>query len=127
PKTRPNKAAGYALLAKTYLQIGDYEKAEEAASQALQLYNHLIDYNDPDEVNPSQLSNPIINKGIAHKEIIFYLYEPSSFNASSSAARIDTNLYRSYDDNDIRKKAFFRPITSGFTDIDPADQEIYRF
>ena len=42
-KTYPSKAAVYAILARTYLMMGDYEKAGENAGHALELQNGLLD------------------------------------------------------------------------------------
>lgn len=41
----PNRAFGYALLAKVYLFHRDWAKAQEAAEQALKLNSQLADYN----------------------------------------------------------------------------------
>lgn len=41
----PGKAAGYALLAKVYLYMGNYEQAETFADSALLLNSTLTDYN----------------------------------------------------------------------------------
>ncbi len=44
--TRPGKATGYGLLARVYLQMGDYEKARTNASLALNYQDNLSDYTD---------------------------------------------------------------------------------
>lgn len=44
--TRPGKAAAYGTLARMYLYMGDWVKAEEYASKALAIYNFIYDYND---------------------------------------------------------------------------------
>ncbi|MCS3795955.1 RagB/SusD family nutrient uptake outer membrane protein [Niastella sp. OAS944] len=109
-KTRPNKAAGYALLAKVYLQKGDYANAKQAANESLKLYNQLIDYSSTTDVNPTA-SEPFLKKGILNSEILYYVNDESSLNAVNTSAKIDSFLYSSYDVNDIRKTAFFRQIT----------------
>lgn len=109
-KTRPNKAAGYALLAKVYLQKGDYANAKQAATESLKLYSQLIDYSSTTEVNVT-LSEPFLKKGILNPEILYYANDENSLNAVNTSARIDSFLYSSYDINDIRKTAFFRQNT----------------
>lgn len=109
--SRPTKAAAYGLLARAYLQTGDYAKAKEAADNSLQIYNYLIDYNDATEVDTTSLQ-PFLKKGILNKEIIFYLVEDASVSINSQT-RIDTNLYRSYSTDDIRRAAFFHPFGDG--------------
>ncbi|RZS67147.1 SusD-like starch-binding protein associating with outer membrane [Pseudobacter ginsenosidimutans] len=42
---QPGKAAGYALLARTYLFMGNYAAAETAAGAALELRSTLLNYN----------------------------------------------------------------------------------
>ena len=41
---RPNRAAAYAILAKTHLSMGNYQEALEAANTSLQNYSTLLDY-----------------------------------------------------------------------------------
>lgn len=43
-KTRPNKGAGYALLSRVYLYMGNYNKALENADKALAIHGTLGDY-----------------------------------------------------------------------------------
>ncbi|MDD4638189.1 MAG: RagB/SusD family nutrient uptake outer membrane protein [Bacteroidales bacterium] len=44
-KHRPTKLSVYAILARTYLYMGNYTKALENANSALQIRNYLYDYN----------------------------------------------------------------------------------
>jgi len=44
-KHRPAKVSVYAILARTYLYMGDYTKALANANNALQIKNYLYDYN----------------------------------------------------------------------------------
>jgi tetratricopeptide (TPR) repeat protein len=109
--TRPNKAAAFALLARVYLQMGDYGKAKDAADNSLQLYSYLINYNDLTQVDTLS-SQPFLQKGVLNKEIIFYLTEDASVSINSQT-KIDSTLYRSFDPNDIRRAAFFKPFGDG--------------
>lgn len=101
-KTFPTKAAVYAFLARVNLQIGDYHKARENADLCLQLYNFLLDYNDATKVVPGS-SIPF---KIHNEEVIFYSNNDAS-PASTSRAKVDSNLYNSFAATDIRKTAFF--------------------
>lgn len=101
-KTQATKAAVYGLLAKVYLQIGDYQKAKESADACLQIYNTLMDYNDITWVNASS-SSPF---KVLNPEIILYSNANATTN-SNSTAKVDSNLYKSYDINDLRKTAYF--------------------
>jgi starch-binding outer membrane protein, SusD/RagB family len=103
--TRPNKAACFALLARTYLQISDYQKARDAAQQSLSLYSTLIDYNNAAEVDPNS-NDPFLINGILNKEILFFHCDQSSFKMFP-ASYVDSVLYHLYDSNDLRKTVFF--------------------
>jgi len=98
---RPNKAAAYALLARVYLSMRDYSNAGTYADLALKENASLLDYNS---LTPA--GSPQMLKYISNPEIMFVGF---SFNPllEQSRMNIDTFLYRSYDDNDLRKKVFF--------------------
>lgn len=108
-KTRPNKPAAYGFLARLYLQIGNYAKAKENADKCLAIYDDLINYNDPAEVD-TLLNEPFKKLHINNKEVIFYMNEDASITISSRAV-VDTSLYNLYEVNDIRRAAFFRNST----------------
>ncbi len=111
-KTSPSKAAGYGLLARVYLQMGNYAKSKESANACLQIYSYLMDYSNtgaPDFVNPLSTSAPF---QLLNPEVIFQSMTDQSPN-SNSKARIDSNLYRSFDLNDWRRYAYFRFNTDG--------------
>lgn len=108
-RQRPSKPAAYALLARAFLQMGDYAKAGKYASRCLQLTDDLIDLNEinletrytfPAEIN----QNP---------EILFHC---SIFNMPITSERrinIDTVLLKSYAANDLRKDAYFYDHADG--------------
>lgn len=112
--TRPSKGAAYGLLARCYLSMGDFSNSLLYADSALKLNSHLMDYNgDPDIIGS------IEDKGIFkefNKEIIFYsemnnnqfLFDTNVF------SNIDTSLYRSYRNTDLRKKAYFFQNGNGY-------------
>ncbi|MBZ4190565.1 RagB/SusD family nutrient uptake outer membrane protein [Niabella beijingensis] len=105
---RPCKAAAMALLARTYLWMRNYDSCLNYADACLQLRSELKDYNELDVnatypfsairyTNPEDLAN-------------FIMYGPPA-SLSISKAKIDSMLYKSYDDNDLRKKIYFRANT----------------
>lgn len=105
-KTRPSKPATYALLARVYQTMGDYDQALNYADSSLQLQSALLDYNSLDPNVPYPI--PLFNK-----EVIFHC----DLNGSgyplppiypAGIAKIDTTLYDSYLPEDLRKKLFFR-------------------
>lgn len=98
-KTRPSRPASYGLLARVYLQLGDYDKSLKYADLCLNDMGGLLDYNTLD---PS-LSYPIPK---FNEEVIFdvtMMRELLLFRLAS----IDPTLYDLYDDDDLRKQIFF--------------------
>lgn len=103
-KTRPTKAAGLSLLARVFLSMKEYEKALLYAESALSKYSNLIDYNT---LNMA-LSKPILG---TNEEIIYY--SPVMAYSYTSLAIISVDDYNRYDNNDLRKTAFFVKNASG--------------
>ncbi|GAB3366288.1 RagB/SusD family nutrient uptake outer membrane protein [Arachidicoccus ginsenosidivorans] len=102
---RPSKGAAYALLARVYLSMRNYDKAGIYADSSLQLNSKLLDYND---LNSNiKYSVPAYNV-----ETIFYVTGGSG-PILNFWAKIDSNLYQSYSTNDLRKSIFFKENSDG--------------
>lgn len=105
---RPSKAAAYGLLARTYLSMRNYDSALKYSSLALSINSSLLDFNssevDKTSTTPFQMFN---------KETIFFSYSGNAWLTalSKSIARVDTLLFNSYDNNDLRKSVYY--ATSG--------------
>lgn len=97
-KTRPSIPATYAMLARVYLSIEDYENAGLYADSCLQLYDTLLDYN---EVNTS-LARPFPR---FNNEVIFQ-WRLGVYTIVTRSA-VAPELYDTYDENDLRLRAFF--------------------
>jgi starch-binding outer membrane protein, SusD/RagB family len=94
-KVRPSKAAAYGMLARTYLAMGDSVNTFKYADSALQLYSTLMNYNTL--------------TGIANfnAETVYTSMDQSGTIGSTFGFwYIDTNLVKSYDSTDLRKKLF---------------------
>jgi tetratricopeptide (TPR) repeat protein len=104
--TRPTKVAGFGTLARVYLSMRDYANARRYADSALTAYNQLIDYNTLIPVN-----NPITP--VFNKEVIFHNRAAYNTLLSDVTSSIDTLLYGSYDNNDLRKSVFFISKSNG--------------
>lgn len=107
-KTRPSRTAAYALLARVYLNMGNYSKALLYADSALQLQSDLLDLNctciNKNATYPFSPSN---------EEVILYCHQFGLGIISPTTARTDTLLYASYHQDDWRKIAYFRSNTDG--------------
>jgi tetratricopeptide (TPR) repeat protein len=101
--TRPSKPAAQALLARVYLSMGDYERAQEFAQRALDIKNTLIDYNTLDTTQAVSFPLPLVS---GNPEILYYSRSLTTFFADP-AATVDTAFYRSYQAGDLRKKLYF--------------------
>ena len=102
---RASKPAALALLARTYLYMGDYENCLVQANACLTLKDDLLDYNELEKsaTYPIPEFNPEI----------LYQATQSSPPIAPTRAKIDSSLHKSYDDNDLRKVLFFRENSDG--------------
>jgi starch-binding outer membrane protein, SusD/RagB family len=104
---RPYKASAYALLARTYLSMRQFEQAALYADSTLQLQPALLDYNTLDLATfyPFPRFNPeVITEHFAWGATQI-LWE--------DRAKVDPGLYASYADDDLRKETFFRDNGDG--------------
>jgi starch-binding outer membrane protein, SusD/RagB family len=109
---RPSKAAAYGLLARAYLSMRQYENALKYADLALQINSQLIDFNgDPDIIKSFSLFSTPFWK--YNKEVLYYTTMNSNHTTHlPDFGKIDSLLFGSYESNDLRKTAFFRPSGS---------------
>jgi hypothetical protein len=103
-KSRPNKAAGYGLLARVYLSMAQYDKAGAYADSSLQLNSKLNNYAgyDPTAYRPFPLALPDNNDEIDFNTSLL----PYSFD-ESGLTFVDTTLSASYSSNDLRRSLYF--------------------
>ncbi len=98
--SRPDKAAAHGMLARVFLSMQKYDQAGTHASQCLDYKSELMDFNDLDSLAALPISrfNP---------EVIFQsLMYPSSL-LSGYLIKVDSTLYQSYAENDLRRPVFF--------------------
>ncbi len=96
---RGSKPAAYALLARAYLTMRKYDRAFLYADSCLQLSNRLMDYN---------LLNAAANFPFQRFNAEVIMEGNTSSYITLANAKIDSTLYRSYDNNDLRRALFFR-------------------
>ncbi|WEK33834.1 MAG: RagB/SusD family nutrient uptake outer membrane protein [Candidatus Pseudobacter hemicellulosilyticus] len=104
---RPTRFTAYGALARVYLSMRDYVNAGLYADSCLQDQSALMDFNTLVPVG-----TPPIKR--FNRETIFYargFFTPAI--VYPSAAKVDSVLYASYDDNDLRKTVFFREAPDG--------------
>lgn len=106
---RPSKAAAYGMLVRTYLSMRDYEIAGNYADSCLNIKNALLDYNQlnvhanyPFDRFNEEVIVEHINSGLN-----------PTLSMTLNTAKITESLYKSFHDEDLRKKAFFRDNGDG--------------
>jgi len=107
-KTRPVKAAASALLSRVYLILQQYDKALTYAETTLAANYKLIDFNKL----KTSASYPMER---FNSEVIFHSQMTQYTPLSSSRLIMDSTLYRSYADTDLRKVAWFKSSSGNYT------------
>ncbi|HEY9256774.1 RagB/SusD family nutrient uptake outer membrane protein [Chitinophaga sp.] len=105
-KTRPSRAAAYALAARIYLQMGDYDQAMAQANAGLSLQNTLLDYKNVDPNNSTFDAVFPVNV-VSNPEVIFISSTTGMYAKNYS---ISSNIYELYNPHDLRTSLFFREI-----------------
>lgn len=109
-QTRPSRSAVYALLARVYLTMGDYNNALKYSNQCLAIKSKLIDFNTLDPSSSSPFT-PFNDEVIFSSELIGYgVIAPYNNNRL-----VSNELYIKYEENDLRKQLYFRPAGDRFT------------
>ncbi|MEC3880213.1 RagB/SusD family nutrient uptake outer membrane protein [Parapedobacter sp. 10938] len=119
-KTNPSKPAAFATLARVFLTMENYELALMYADSCLQLYDTLLDYN---QLNPADAYPiPFLNDEVIIQMRLF----PGSLFGNNYF--VDSLLYESYEENDLRKTIFFRDKgLGGYNFIGSYDNGVFNF
>jgi starch-binding outer membrane protein, SusD/RagB family len=105
-KYLPSLPAAFGLLSRVYLSMQDYKEAGIYADSCLKLYSNLIDYNTVDTGSDAPFAQ-------FNEEDIYDTQAGYPSALDHGIAKVDSVLYKSYADNDIRKEAFFSPNGDG--------------
>ncbi|HVW63226.1 MAG TPA: RagB/SusD family nutrient uptake outer membrane protein [Puia sp.] len=106
-RNRPCKPAAFALLSRAFLSMQEYDSAKIYADSSLHYYDKLASY---DTVNAGA-TRPFPPGG---NDEVLYQCSAVNFKAQySTSSEVDTTLYKSYADNDLRKTVFFKVASSG--------------
>lgn len=104
--TRPSRAAAYAVLSRAFLSMRDYERAGLYADSALQLHGEILDYKGLPTGRPYPFEP-------YNEEVLFFSQLNGQTNLLPNNAIVDTVLYGSYSENDMRKQLFFTANDNG--------------
>jgi tetratricopeptide (TPR) repeat protein len=103
---RPSMPAAYALLARTYLAMGNYDSCLFYADNCLKIKNTLLNYNTLNAASTYPIAQ-------LNAEVIMESLIPTPVSLSISRAKIDSVLYNSYALNDLRRTIFFNSNGNG--------------
>ena len=118
---RALKAAGYGVLAKTYLYMGNYAEALKAANEVLQINNSLLDLKKYAVVKPqSSIGRTNVPQDIENPENIYIKFAPYVYGLSSKVFGSD-ELISLFSENDMRLQVYF---TKNFRNI-PTDKYVW--
>lgn len=103
-KTQPSKPAAYGMIAKTYLDMQEFDSAGRYADLCISLYgaDSLLNFNTDIDVAATAPFKRF------NREVIFHCKNGASGLINNNRAKIDSVLYASYHENDLRKYAYFR-------------------
>ena len=104
--TRPSKLTALAYLSRVYLYMGDYTNALKYGKEALSYNLTLLNYNS---LNPAA-AYPFSDKNI---EVILPTYMSYSPFLATNKAKINNEVYQSYNANDLRKTTYFKILANG--------------
>lgn len=102
---RPGKASVAAMLARTYLQMGNYERAGYYADQGLKYKSQLLDFKTL-TIPPLADVFPA-DYGLSNTEILFFVMNQTRPVTALVGFNADTELLSLYDAEDLRLKVYF--------------------
>lgn len=106
---RPSKPAAYGLLARTYLAMHNYDSCKKYVDLCLEIKDDLFDFNSLLGIQGSS-PFPVFNNEVIMATTVS---SPVYYFGNQPYAAVDSFLYESYLNDDLRKAAFFQ--TSGST------------
>lgn len=107
---RPSKAAAYGFLARTFLAMRNYDSCKKYANLCLQIKSDLVDFNTLPDIN-SGFVFPQFNDEVI---MVTFISQPVYYCVMQSFTNVDSNLYSSYANGDLRKSAFFEQSPTGY-------------
>lgn len=118
---RASKAAGYGILAKMYLYMGNYTEALKAANEVLEINNSLLDLKKYAVVKvQSSIGRTNVPQDIDNPENIYIKFAPYVYGLSSKVFGSD-ELISLFSEDDMRLQIYF---TKNFRNI-PTDKYVW--
>lgn len=113
--TRPSSRAAHGLLAKVYLSMQQYQNSLESSEASLGENPDLLDFNSS-KIDPSEtFVFPPYSNQLANEEILYFACGQTmvSLWPVYTVGFADSLLFKSYDENDLRKTLFYNVNSTG--------------
>jgi SusD family. len=107
---RPTKVAVDALLARIYLDMRKYDKAESHVTASLGAYGKLLDFNDISITDTRPFTRDNVELIYNSMTVGFYYF---TSNATGSPSFVTPELIELYNADDLRLQLFYAPHTNG--------------
>lgn len=111
-RNRPSKVAAFALLARVFLSMRQYEKAEFYVDKSLSLYNKLIDYNTL-SITPTSSFTYNSEETLYFSQNNNSAYGQTTYSSNGLYYNVDTTLMQLYEIGDLRKEVYFKLNANG--------------
>ncbi|SKC01654.1 SusD family protein [Sphingobacterium nematocida] len=106
---RNSKATAHGILARLYLNIGDYDKAAANAAEALKYNTNLFDYNTVSFQNPSRPFLGWATRELPYQHTEMLGYFTTSFGSVLTSTHISPDLLAVVNEKDLRLKFGWSP------------------
>jgi len=109
---RNDKKTAQAILARIYLQMGNYVEALAYAQKVLMTKSTLLDYNTWSFINPTRPHSGITNRPLPQDDSERIAYRTTSFGSALINTCISPDLLAGLDKKDLRFKFFWSELES---------------
>jgi len=109
-KTRPSRGAAQLLLAKVYMDMGQYQLALESVNAMSDLSELLLDYNTLSTTNSFPFT---ADYGATNPEVLFLCYMNTPAIMATSRMNVNEDLLQLYEEDDLRRNLFYTEHAQG--------------
>ncbi|WP_170982984.1 RagB/SusD family nutrient uptake outer membrane protein [Dyadobacter frigoris] len=109
-KSRPSKAAAFALLSRLYLTMGNFEKSLVYADSSLKINSQLMDYSLLDSTSLSPFPSALPNGNV---EVLFHTAKTPYLFETIPTVVVDPLVFSSFAHEDLRRVLFFNNRGNG--------------
>ena len=108
---RASKVAAYGVLSRAYLSMAKYDSAYYFADKVLAIQHELLDFNNPADVD---LSSDFPFARFNKESVAYFELTGNEIFSKYANILVDTVLYNSYHQDDLRRQAYFLSGSSDY-------------